>query len=117
MPKILFSGDIVRANKTINIDGTKGGVVIKRGLLYRVRSTVISCCHHAIDIGYEHHSPISSTCSQCGEVHPPDKKIHVPVRYFAKARQQKFDALFRSVQKIENHFSLVNIKKRSITPR
>lgn len=106
-----MNGDIARCTKTLKINSTKSGKVIKRGILYVVRQVKLTCCQPVVDIGYEHHTPISTTCSCCGKVSKPSTKLFIPTHYFIKARQQQ-DALTKTLQKLEQHFALVNHRTR-----
>lgn len=105
MAKSITSGDVVRCTKTLRIDPTKSGKVIKRGILYMARSIKTICCQPLVDIGYEHHTSIVTTCSCCGKIGKPSTKLYIPTHYFIKARSQK-DALTKLLDKLERQFAL-----------
>ena len=105
MAKYIASGDVVRCIKTLRIDPTKSGKVIKHNILYVARSVKTICCQPLVDIGYEHHTPIVTTCSCCGKISKPSTKLYIPIHYFIKARSQK-DALTKLLDKLERQFAI-----------
>lgn len=103
MSKLFLNQDIIRCNKTLKLQNT---IVIQRGILYVARQVKPSCCQIMIDTGYRHHTPIVHTCSCCGKISSPSVKLFIPQQYFTKTRQKQ-DALTKTIQHLEHHFSLI----------
>lgn len=106
--KHFIQGDIVRALKTIRLDGNRN-TAIKRGLLYVVQETAATCCHQALDIGYRHHAPIVTKCSACGNASPEDHRLLIPNFYFAKARILQEDTLEKKLRQLEGALSRMGL--------
>ena len=107
--KHFIQGDIARALKSVSLDGTRKNTAVKRGMLYIVRETVVSCCHQALDIGYRHHAPIVNICSACGNASPEDHRLLIPNFYFAKARIPQEDALEKKLRQLEGALSRMGL--------